>query len=367
MNRPRRAPSHAYRPLAAAPLARALVLALICVLSSTGSERPARAASPAPPSRQAVQPTPLALPSPSEDALALAALVRARWMGVDHAGNLWAWEPLEGSIRFFSPAAERLPSLLVPVGASAVDGDAQYGGVALLPLTGPGGDGRVLVWVRPGSAPGSHEELVLPAPASWLCWIDQDTVALSPQRAAHRVELWSLGQRKLVGTMGSEVEIKLAPAGATRVREVQLHYDASRRLLFTLESFTGELEVFSRDGKVIWRAKVEDPYRKVEEKTLADLDARARTREMALGQVLSDLWLAAGPDGTAWVSQQIDVLGKSVNLIRSTAGSTVAEKASNLRCPSKTFTVWGTHLVFFRDVASPREVCNDVVPLPERR
>ena len=372
MTRPRSAPSaaspslpprrpHRPRPLRrlapGAPGAGAFALAAFCALIWAQAERPVRAAAPAPSSRQLIQ--------PSKDALALAEQVRARWMGVDHGGNLWAWEALEGSVRFFTPAAERLPTIGVPLDASAVDGDARWGAVALTPLTGPGGEGRVLVWVRPGGAPGKHEEVVLPTPASWVCWIDEDTVALSPRRTAHRVETWSLRQRKLVRSLGSEHEIKLAP-GATREREVLLRYDASRRLLFTLETFTGDLQVLSLDGKVAWRAKLDDPYRKVEEKTLADLDERAKTRDMALGQTLSDLWLAEGPDGTAWVSQRIDMLDKSVGLVRASAAGTAAEKVSKLRCPSKTFTIWGSHLVFFRDIASPREVCNDVVSLPEQ-
>jgi hypothetical protein len=349
-------------PRGAATQAGACAFAVAVTLAGasfwTQAAQPAGAATPAPHSRPLVQ--------PSKDALALVEQVRARWMGVDHAGNLWAWEALEGSLRFFSPQAQRLPTIVVPLGASAVDGDAQWGAVALMPLTGPGGDGRVLVWVRPGTEPGKHQELVLPAPASWVCWIDQDTVALSPQRSAHRVETWSLRDRKLARSLGSEPEIKLG-TGATRVREVLLRYDAARRLLFTLESFTGDLEVFSHDGKVAWRAKFDDPYRKVEEKTLASLDDGAKARNMALGQTLSDLWLAEGPDGTAWVSQQIDMLNKSVGLVKASAAGTAAEKVSNLRCPSKTFTIWGTHLVFFRDIASPREVCNDVVPLPEKQ
>jgi hypothetical protein len=349
-------------PSSAAPRAGACFLtaaaALVCALVWTQAERPAQAAATVPSSRHEVQ--------PNKDALALVEQVRARWMGVDRAGNLWAWEALEGSVRFFSPAAERLPTIVVPLDASAVDGDAQWGAVALTPLIGPGGVGRVLAWVRPGGAPGKHEEVVLPEPASWVCWIDQDTVALSPQRAPHRVEMWSLRQRKLVSSLGSEPVIKLA-TGATRVREVQLRYDAARRLLFTLETFTGDLEVFSHDGKVVWRAKLDDPYRKVEEKTLASLDERAKSHNMELGQTLSDLWLAEGPDGTAWVSQEIDMFNKAVGLIKASAAGTTVEKASNLRCPSKTFTIWGTHLVFFRDIASPREVCNDVVPLPEQK
>jgi hypothetical protein len=315
---------------------------------------PTLGASPARP-----RPTP-----PTKDALALAEQIRARWMGVDHAGNLWAWEPLEGSVRFFSPAAERLATLVVPLGAAAVDGDAEWGAVALTtPPTGPGGDGGKLAWVRPGAALGSHEELVLPEPSSWVCWIDRDTVALSPQRAGHRVELWSLAARKLLKSFGAEQPIALA-TGATRVREVLLRYDGSRRLLLTLESYTGNLEVFSLDGKLAWHAKLDDPYRQIEEKTLADLDQRAKTREMAIGQQLSDLWLAEGPDGSAWVSQQIDMLHGTVTLAKVSAAGTARERVADLKCPSRTFTIWGGQMVFFRDIPSPREVCNSVVPLP---
>ncbi len=324
---------------------------------------------------------------PSKEALSLAEQVRARWMGVDHAGNLWAWEPLEGSVRFFSPAAARLGTVLVPLGATAVDGDAAWGAVALTlpgapatpgqedpadsvapgtpptPPTAAAEDNGRLVWVRPGAAPGSHEELALPAAMGWVCWIDQDTVALAPQRSAWRVELWSLRERKLVRRFGAEKEIVLAQ-GATRVREVLLRFDPVRRRLFTLESYTGDLAVFSLDGKLVWRTKLDDPYRSVEEKTLADLDDRAKTRQMALGQALSALWLAAGPDGSAWVSQRIDMLHLQVNLVKVTAAGATVAQVSNLRCPSRTFTIWGGQLVFFRDISTPREVCNSVAPLP---
>jgi hypothetical protein len=370
MNRPRRSLPAADDSLATAAPARvpvrvpagARIAVLIGVLIGGGALA-ALGASPAPAS-QSTRPSQPAPPAPpTKDALALSEEIRARWMGVDHVGNLWAWEPLEGSVRFFSPAAERLGTVVVPLGAAAVDGDVEWGAVALTAPSLPGGADGKLAWVRPGAAPGKHEELALPEPASWVCWIDRDTIALSPQRAGHRVEVWSLATRKLLKSFGAEPPIALA-TGATRVREVLLRYDGSRRLLFTLESFTGSLEVFSLDGKLAWSAKLEDPYRQVEEKTLADLDERARSRAMKLGQSLSALWLAEGPDGSAWVSQQIDMLHGAVTLMKVSAAGTAREQVADLRCPSRTFTIWGGQLVFFRDIPSPREVCNSVVPLP---
>src|SRR5258708_6534448 len=113
-----------------------------------------------------------------------------------------------------------------------------------------------LVCALPGTQAERPARAATPAPASRQPG-QPSKDALSPQRAAHRVELWSLGKRKLVKSLGSEPEIKLV-SGATRVRQVLLRYDAARRLLFTLESFTGDLQVLSLDGKVVWRAKLDD-------------------------------------------------------------------------------------------------------------
>jgi hypothetical protein len=346
-----RAPVHtAALALNAAALIALAALAAVCACACLRPlEAAAMAASVAHPARHAVE--------PSKDALALAELVRARWMGVDHGGNLWAWEALEGSVRFFSPTAERLGTVLVPLDTSAVDGDAQWGAAALA------GEGSKLLWVRPGGAAGSGGEVKLPAVAGAVCWIDADTVAVSPQRAVHRVELWNLRERKLVKSFGEEREIAL-PTGATRVREVQLRYDPARRQLFTLETFSGDLEVFSLDGVLAWRARIENAYRKVEESSLADLDSRAKSRDMPLGRTVTDMWLAAAPDGSAWVSQRLDFVKQAAILIRATAAGTTVKEVAKLRCPSLDFTIWGRQLVFFRDIATPREVCNSVVPLP---
>jgi hypothetical protein len=318
---------------------------------------------------------------PSKDALSLAQLVRGRWLGIDAAGNLWAWEAVEGSIRFFSPTGERLGTLVIPQDTAEVDASVRFGAVALVD------EGNRVVWLRPGTVPKSSppappapatpgdnvatpkkaaaaaNEIRLSEPAGWVCWIDETTIALSPQRGPHRVELWNLRSGKLTRSFGTETPITLE-TGATRVREVQLRYDPARRLLYTLESYDGTLQVFTLEGALSWQTKVANPYVKVEEKTMADLDERAKARTMKLGRTLSDLWLGESADGTAWVSQRIDMVNKKVGLIKATAKGAVAVDVPDLRCPSRTFTIWGDHLLFFRDITSPREVCNSLAPLP---
>ena len=312
---------------------------------------------------------------PTKAALTLAELVRARSMGVDHAGNLWAWDPIEGTVRFFSTAGEPAGEVLVPKDSDMVDGDAEWGVLMVAD------EGTRMGWVRPSAArqdasaapapadgaapaPGPKpDEIQLPEDVGWACWIDADTVAVSPRRAGHRVELWSLRQRKMLKSFGKEQTIVLRK-GANRVRQVQLLWDASRRLLYTLESYTGDLEVFKLNGSLAWRAKAENPFRKVEDERLADLDARAKSHDTAYPQAFPDLWLAEGPDGSAWVRQGVDILKSSVTLLRSTAAGAAPRQVANLRCPGRTFTIWGDNLIFYRDIAVPREVCNSIAPLP---
>jgi hypothetical protein len=307
----------------------------------------------------------LCQPQPTKDALSLAELVRARQLGVDHLGNLWGWNGVEGSVRFFSPTAARLGTLLIPKDAMAADGDLEWGAVAL------DKDGAHLVWARPrkdsdagpAALPAAADAIDLPEIASWVCWIDADRVAVAPQRAGHRVEIWSLRHHKMLASIGKETKIVLKN-GANRVREVQLHYDTARGLLYTLESFTGDLAVFKLDGTLVWHRVVDNPWRKLEEAKLAALDAKAKVHDTAYPQMFSDLWLAEGPDGSAWVRQDLDTGKRLIMLSQVTADAVVPKTVDNVRCPTKTFTIWGDHLVFFRDIALPRVVCNSVAAIP---
>jgi hypothetical protein len=215
----------------------------------------------------------------------------------------------------------------------------------------------------PSGAPAPAGELKLPATAGWVCWIDADTVAVSPRQTAHRVELWDLRQRRMIRSIGRETPIALR-VGANRVREVQLRYDPERRLLYTLESYTGDLQVFTLDGRLAWRTTVDNPWHKTEMNNLAELDGKAKLHDTAYPQSFSDLWLGEGPDGSAWVRQGVDVTKESVTLAKANAAGTVSERVDGVHCPARTFTIWGDHLIFYRDVALPRAVCNSVAPLP---
>jgi hypothetical protein len=360
-----------------AALALALSVLALAPAARAADKPPTAAGSPASgAARQLAQPT--------KDALSLAALVRARELGVDHLGNLWGWNGVEGSMRFFSPTAERLGTILIPKSAMAAAGDSEWGAVAL------DGEGSRLVWVRPGenkeaeaaatpppaaaaapdgTAPAAAaagpagNAIDLPEIAAWVCWIDADTVAIAPQLADHRVELWNLRNRKLVKSFGKEQKIVLK-SGANRVREVQLRYDAVRRLLYTLETFSGELAVFKIDGTLVWHAVLDNPWRQVEEAKLAALDSKAKLHDSAYPQFFSDLWLGEGPDGSAWVRQSVEPEKQTVHLAKVTASGSTPKTMEKVGCPAKSFTIWGDNLIFFRDIASPRAVCNSVAPLP---
>nr|MDP9119872.1 hypothetical protein [Acidobacteriota bacterium] len=218
-----------------------------------------------------------------------------------------------------------------------------------------------LLWLRPGNA--SEVRIPLADAAGAVCWMGPGRVAVSLRQADHRVEIWDLGRRARTVALGTETPIA-AGLGATRLREVQLRYDFNQRLLYTLESFTGDLEVWKDDGTLAFHATVGNPGREPEEKRLRTLDHRLRALRAGTAEAVSSLYLGAAMEGGGWVAQSFDDLAHSVTLIRVSAAGSVAHTVTGVGCPSRSFTLWGRMLVFYRDIAVPREVCNSVVRLP---
>ncbi len=290
---------------------------------------------------------------PSPAALALVPELRATKMGVDRAGNLWAWDIRSGGVRVVSPAGEVVASLAAP-GATAVDVDAAWG-VA-------GVHDRSLEWI-PGNGRATIS-VPLADTASDVCWIGPETVAVTPQTSAHRVEIWDLGRRSMVAAFGSETPLRPGP-GATRLRSILLRFDFERQLLHSLDSFTGDHQVFTRDGQLSWRADVENPDREPTENWLRQIDAAARARRDVQTPVILSLLPALGPDGDAWVVQRHDRASGTVLLARlSRRGVRVAE-LSGEGCATSRLIIWGEQLILHTDPAAPREVCSSIQRLPD--
>jgi hypothetical protein len=291
---------------------------------------------------------------PSEAALKVVDGLRARSLGVDRAGNLWAWNAERQKVEFLSPSGAKVGSVGIR-DASVVDADLNWGVVSL------GTYGKELIWTRGGGEPAVR--IPLASSASGLCWIGAATVAIAPETADHRIEIWNLKDRVQVKTLGQEPI--LHPAyGATRLRAFVLRYDFERDLLYTLESYTGDLQVFAFAGKLAWATRIENAVRPETETWLRDVDTKARAEHDVQTPRLWTFSLALDPDGRAWVVRDGDAAKKAVSLVRLAPEGNHEVHVTGQPCWSRTFTLWGSWLVFYTDPALGRDVCNVARRLP---
>lgn len=277
---------------------------------------------------------------PTEAALRKVQELRASRMGVDRSGNLWAWDRGSGVVEMISPAGESVGRARAG-GARSVDADRSWGIVALTE------QGRRLVVVAWDGR--QAPELTLPGEAGEVTWIDERTVAVSPKTSEHRVEIWNLHQQKRLSTFGDEEPIVPKP-GATRLRTVLLEYDERSALLFTLESFTGDLKVYSRDGALVRSTGIAHPDRPRTEAWIERIDEQAKKS----GDVQTPgiyLWpsLTVDDQGVAWLAEACRSDGQTAALVKLPRGSPERVILNDLECCSRSLVRWGDHLIFHRE------------------
>jgi hypothetical protein len=275
-------------------------------------------------------------------------------MGVDRAGNLWCLGSGLGMVTLISPAGLDLGLIKAP-GAQAVDVDSEWGAVGLFL------DGYELRWLRDDGEP--RASIRLTGPAADVAWLGPDTGAVSPQMADHRIEIWNLRQRSLVKTLGREAAIHPVP-GATRLRSVLLRYDFARGVLYSLESFTGDLEVFDREGRLAWQAKIENPRRSSFETWLREVDARAKSQHDVQTPTIFVLRLALSPGGDLWVLQSRDEERHMVTLVQTAQAGQTLHNLPAAPCFGNNFAIWGSRFLIFREADSPQGACVSWLPGP---
>jgi hypothetical protein len=294
-----------------------------------------------------------AVTPPSPAALALAANLRASAMGVDHDGNLWTWDGRAGKVVLYSPAGVALFSLTAG-GAVAVDADRAAGVAA---ISDSGFRLSVLPWN------GAGTDIPLPERASAVAWVRPDTVALGMAGGWHRVEIWNLRDRRLVKAFGAELPVTRKP-GLARLRTYQMRYDTRRDLLFTLESFSGDLEVFSLDGRLVRREQVPPSDDRASiESWLADLDAKGRAAGEVEDPLITWYRLALDEAGNAWVVRTCEPKGRAT-LWQVPASGPAKDLTLDEPCCARAFVVWGEHAIFYRYPSDPPLSCNGERRLP---
>jgi hypothetical protein len=284
---------------------------------------------------------------PREAALRKVKEFHASRMGVDHAQNLWAWDALQGAVHALSPQGELTTERIGA--AMTVDADREWGVVGLY------FDGHELRVSTFGG--GSGRALKLESHAAGVCWIDSDLVAVAPSTALHRVEVWSLAKQALVATLGDDNEESLR--GRSKV--VFLDYDAKQKLLYALEAYTGELQVYSAEWKLVRATRVLHPK-------MASYEAFVRDHIAKVGNSAgSDLlavntWDGFTTDakGDVWMVQEYEYPGTVTTVVKVSPRTTQITPVPNVECGSKRLVVWGSWLVSYRDPRNPRQGCVSV-------
>jgi hypothetical protein len=290
---------------------------------------------------------------PAPAGLELARGLDSTEIGVDREGNLWTWDAHGQRVGLYSPQGERLCSVPIEF-SNAVDADRTWG---IAGIFGFGKELRLLSWEGKAAA-----TIPLADEARAVAWIGPDTVAVAPALAAHRVEIWNVRDRTLTRKIGSEQPLTPRP-GATRLRTVALHYQPERGLLYTLESFTGDLEVYALDGRLVREAKVPPVKRSIDE-SLAEMDRKARARNDVQTPAFWWYRLAVDGAGTVWTVQSCDAERLDTTLFKvPLEGEARTLVLTNFCCALK-LAVWGGWAISYPDPGLTKPTCDKVRRLP---
>jgi hypothetical protein len=291
-------------------------------------------------------------PGLSERALALVRDVRAHRMGVDQEDHLWTWDHATGRIELYAPSGESVATARL---GSAVDlaVDRRWG------VAGIVADGRELRLVPFGG--GSSTSIRLPDQVGGVAWIDADTVAVAPSFADHRAQLWQVREKKLLRKLGTEFEI-VPKIGTTVLRDVDLQYDPGRKLLYSLETFYGDLKVFALDGRLVLHETFPPVERREMDEWLAQTDRDMKEKNEVFTPGIRWFSLAVGSDGSAWSVLACDPKKASATFLQIPVPGKSRSVALDSTCCSHPLVIWKGWLATYSDPTKPR--CNLVRRAP---
>jgi hypothetical protein len=290
---------------------------------------------------------------PQMPAIERVALLGASKVGEDSSGSLWAWNRDTGKVVRLAVDG-RVLGEAVARDARAVD--VEPWGVAA--VSSFGDRLSILPWAGEGT-----KAVALDHRVQDVAWLDTRTVAISPLTSARRIEIWDIEKGVRLRDFGAEQA--LTPAfGATRLRTVLLELDPATGLLYSLEAFTGDLVVFTRDGAVVWRAQVEHPRRSSWDSWLVQVDAKAKAEGDAQTPAIFN-WaqFAVGQDGAVWLVQECPQ-DAPIRLLTVRAGVAQPRTLAPQPCCANSVGGWGDDLIFYRGPRHPGGACASARRLP---
>lgn len=297
---------------------------------------------------------PASPPPLPEKAASLSQGIRATAIGEDRQGNLWVWNWNGGRVDLYSPTGEPEGVVRIPA-ATDVDADRSWGVVA---ITGFGLELRIASFE---DAPATV--IPLKDRAQGVTWIDPNTVAVSPALAAHRVEIWDLRSRTVVRRFGQETPIVPGP-GVTLLRNVLLHYDERQGKLYSIESFTGDVQIFSVDGKLLRHETIPKPDRTALEESMAQDDQERRRRNDPVSIDVTWYRMAVDSEGTFWSVQSCDGTRKKATFFKLPVHDPPSLIPSDEPCCNHSFTLWRGWFLLFPQPGGLPNRCNSVRRIP---
>lgn len=272
--------------------------------------------------------------------------VRPRGIGVDDQGHLWLLHAPGTRVTQVSPDGERR-SWSIPK-SWYVDVDSRWGAAALDPygkeLRVVSTEGDLLATI-----PMEHE-------AGDVAWIDESRVAVTPIRAAHRVEIWNVKTGSLVKTFGEE-EAVVHRIGAYFVRRVFVEYHEASKRLHTLETRTGDYRAFDLDGHRLAARELENPRRAEFNAWIERVDRERTQMGEDLGMPMNWFRLATDPKGDAITVRGCDAQGTRALLVRVPMEGPPGEAEVQVACCSQEFTIWQSGIVFAEASSASGDGC----------
>lgn len=272
--------------------------------------------------------------------------IQPRRLGVDAQDHLWMLHPSWTRITQVSPGGERT-SWRIPK-SWYVDVDSRWGAAALDPygkelrIVTPDGRVRALL-------PMEHE-------AGDVAWIDENRVAVTPTRAAHRVEIWDVQTGSLVRTFGEEEAIAHR-IGAYFVRRVYVEYDEGSKRLHTVETRTGEYRAFDLEGRELVAHKLDNPKLAKFEAWIERVDRERSPKGEDLGMPLNWFRLGFDAKGTPITVANCAADGSQASLFRLPKKGAPEPLELEVACCTKQLAIWQNQLLLAGASAVPDPTC----------
>lgn len=266
-------------------------------------------------------------------------------------GSLWAWNGAEGTVTVLTPAGARR-TYDVDFNIQAIDVESDRG-IALLRKDGTS------VSVLPFQ--GNASEIKLTSVANGIAWLDRDQIAVTPERAASLVEVWSTEKKSLVRTIGAVPALKVPAKGASLNRATLMDFNAARKELTVFDAFYGNGTVFDLSGRPLRTAQITHPRLGANMSWLSQVDANAKAQgESATPTMYNYARMSVSADGTIWLGED-GPTPETITIAKVSPAGKVERKATAVPdCASVRYEVWQNELVFFREPRSPQKQCTSV-------